>query len=102
MTAPDRAFRTREIAGQLRDIIEHGPDPAERAAREAARTDPWRWYCRICGATGEKPDPVARDLEANEHLLTTRCGNGDVFAGEDSGRLLHVWSYPLAALAYRD
>ena len=63
------------------------------AAEEAARTDPWRWYCRLCGAAGEDPDRGGRDWEAGEHLRTTPCGRHVVVGTAEAGRLLHVWTY---------
>ena len=86
------------IVARLREIALNPPAPAELAAREAARTDPWRWYCRTCGATGEDPDPGGRDWEAGEHLRTTSCGAHEITGYEESGRLLHVWTYPRSAV----
>lgn len=86
------------IVARLREIALNPDYPAQKAAREAARTDPWRWYCRICGATGEDPDPGGRDREAGEHLRTTSCGAHEITGHEESGRLLHVWTYPRSAV----
>ena len=68
-----------------------------RPLKSAERTDPWVWYCRLCGAKGAVDDgPGAReqrDLEAAEHLRTAPCGRHGVIRREESGRLLHVWTY---------
>ena len=76
----------------LRDIM-RGPDPAALAAREAARTDPWRWYCRLCGASGESDGRAERDQAALAHLNSTPCGDHRFPGRAWAGRLLHVWSY---------
>jgi hypothetical protein len=90
------------IVARLREIALNPPTPAEIAAREAARTDPWRWYCRTCGARGAVDDgPGARELrdrEAGEHLCETDCGRHEIAGREESGRLLHVWTYPRSAV----
>jgi hypothetical protein len=92
-----------ELVARLREIALNPPTPAEIAAREAARTDPWRWYCRTCGAEGAVNDGTGareyRDKAAEEHLRETRCGRREVTAREESGRLLHVWTYPRSAVA---
>jgi hypothetical protein len=91
------------IIARLRDIALNPPSPAEIAAREAARTDPWRWYCRTCGAKGAVDDGSgareARDEAAAAHLRETGCGRDEVTAREESGRLLHMWTYPRTAVA---
>jgi len=83
-------------------IIERGVDYEKLAAEEAARTDPWRWYCRLCGVQGAVADgPGARerrDEEAAGHLSGTPCGRYEIEARSESGRLLHVWSYPRSAV----
>ncbi len=65
------------------------------------RTDPWRWYCRICGAEGEAAEEAVRDLDAAAHLEDTPCGRHAVTGWVTSGRLLHVWSYPASAVAWK-
>lgn len=84
----------------LQAIAENPPDPAVITAREAARTDPWRWYCRICGATGEAAKRQPRDEAARAHLEQAPCGSHDVTGWAESGRLLHVWTYPRSAIAW--
>jgi hypothetical protein len=95
---PDR----NEIVARLREIALNPDYPAQKAAREAARTDPWRWYCRLCGARGAVDDGPgardARDQAAYAHLRETRCGRFEVTGREESGRLRHVWTYPLSAV----
>ena len=81
------------IAKLLRDIWENPPDPGKLAAAEAARTDPWRWYCRICGAKGEAAGPGARDTAAMSHLGNAGCGRHPTLGRAMAGRLLHVWTY---------
>lgn len=87
-----------KIIAALRKIVEQPADLEKLAAREAARTDPWRWYCRLCGATGEDPDRGGRDWEAGEHLRITRCGRYEITGSAEAGRLLHVWTYPRSAV----
>jgi hypothetical protein len=92
-----------ELVARLREIALNPPTSEQIAAREAARTDPWRWYCRLCGAGGAVSDGLGareyRDKAAEEHLRETRCGRFEVCAREESGRLLHVWTYPRTAVA---
>ena len=63
------------------------------AAYEAARTDPWRWYCRSCGATGQDDSEPGRDLEALGHIDACKFGRRPTVCSESIGRLMHVWSY---------
>lgn len=87
----------------MRDLAEHPPDPVkaqmEALAAAEARGDPWRWYCRLCGAKGEAAARDDRDAGAAEHLAATRCGRGAIHPQAEAGRLLHVWSYSPAAVA---
>ena len=54
------------------------------------RSDPWRWYCRLCGATGAADSDASRDQDGFDQ--TTTCGpDGGVFRFVGAGRLLHVW-----------
>lgn len=69
------------------------------AAEEAARTDPWRWYCRLCGQRGEASTEEERDAGAAAHMRDTPCGRHEIHRAEKAGRLLHVWSYPRSAVA---
>lgn len=104
MTDEERAERERitpYLEALARRVLETIADPefyVRLAAEEAARTDPWRWYCRLCGATGEDPDRGGRDWEAGEHLRTTACGRHEIAGCRESGRLLHVWTYPRPAV----
>ena len=82
-----------------RRVMEHGIDREKLAAEEAARTDPWRWYCRLCGAKGEAAIAADRDAQAVAHMRDTRCGQHEIHRSEAAGRLLHVWSYPRSAAA---
>jgi hypothetical protein len=66
---------------------------ARLAAEEAARTDPWRWACRLCGATGGADERHDRNIAATAHLNDTPCGRGTIRTSAEAGRLLHVWSY---------
>lgn len=63
------------------------------AAHEAARTDPWRWYCRLCGATGENADRTVRNTEAYSHVSADGPHQHPTVADAEVGRLLHVWCY---------
>lgn len=57
------------------------------------RTDPWRWYCRLCGATGSCVTDVERNVRAFAHLRHGPCGEGVMLGQAAFGHLLHVWSY---------
>jgi hypothetical protein len=57
------------------------------------RTDPWRWYCRLCGARGEAATEPVRNAAAAEHLRTTECGRHHQPGRAIAGRLLHVWTF---------
>jgi hypothetical protein len=98
-----RARWIEKLAEIAQQVIEQGVDYEKLAEEEAARTDPWRWYCRLCGAEGAVSDGLGareyRDKAAEEHLRETRCGRFEVPAREESGRLLHVWTYPRTAVA---
>jgi len=83
-----------EVMDLIRRICENPPDPEKLAAAEAARTDPWRWYCRTCGERGEAPEPGTRDEGAAAHLASTPCGRHAIPGRAEAGRLLHVWTYP--------
>ena len=88
--------------GKFADLLAKVAQPVNQerlAAREAERTDPWRWYCRLCGAKGEATLAAARDDAAADHLRTTPCGRHEIHKTEESGRLLHVWSYPREAVS---
>jgi hypothetical protein len=64
------------------------------AEAAAARTDPWRWYCRLCGAVGADASRLVRNDQADAHLDTCRPGGRRPTVGTaEAGRLLHVWSY---------
>ena len=82
---------------RLIDKILQPIDYAAIAAHEAARTDPWVYYCRLCGQRESIPHGIGaqeeRDALARLHLATTRCGRGRSIGWETSGRLLHVWTY---------
>lgn len=59
-----------------------------------ARTDPWRWYCRLCGAEGENADRTVTYEQAMAHVASGQpCGRGVNVGEVQSGRLLHVWTY---------
>lgn len=70
------------------------PEHKQRLAEEeAARTDPWRWYCRICGAEWQDDSRIVRNDQAREHLAGTTCGRGTRLGEAEAGRLSHVWTY---------
>jgi len=90
------------IARIIRDIADRPIDPARLAAKEAARTDPWRWYCRHCGEKGEAADPATRDQAGKAHLEQAPCGRHEITGWVTAGRLLHVWTYPKSAIAWQN
>ena len=104
VTPEERAERERltPYLEALVDILSRPVDYEKLAAEEAARTDPWRWYCRLCGAGGAVDDgPGARerrDEDAAGHLFATPCGRHEIAGRAESGRLLHVWTYPQSAV----
>ncbi len=60
----------------------------------AQRTDPWRWYCRLCGAEGQHEDRTAAREDAYTHIAEGKpCGRGRHIGASGAGRLLHVWTY---------
>lgn len=71
------------------------PEFQQRLAKRAAeRTDPWRWYCRLCGEEGESDSRVVSREAAYAHIADGQvCGRGAVKDQAESGRLLHVWSW---------
>ena len=89
----------RALTERIIEMVSRPIDWEKYAAEQAARTDPWCWYCRLCGASGQDPDEGGRDWEAGEHLRTTRCGRFPVVGSARAGRMLHVWTYPASALA---
>ena len=90
---PD-AIKVEGIVGDLL-AMKDDPDFQQRLAEhEAARTDPWKWYCRLCGATGEHAERVKCREEAMAHVASDQpCGRGSQLGQAESGRLLHVWTY---------
>lgn len=57
------------------------------------RSDPWRWYCRLCGAEGEHDDELERTEAARDHARTEHPqGPGGQLVEDYSGRLMHVWT----------
>jgi hypothetical protein len=82
------------------EFIRRAFDPVEQAERtlqlaehEATRTDPWRWYCRLCGAEGQADNYPERDREAFAHVDACPHGRFADVRTAEHGRLLHVWSY---------
>lgn len=71
----------------LADLRENPPSLEVLAADTAARTDPWRWYCRLCGSKGDAAEPEARDEAARAHLRETPCGRHEVTGWAAAGRL---------------
>lgn len=78
----DAARRLLDAIAEMQATRDADPEAwAQRIAeQQAARTDPWRWYCRICGATGEAPKPGERNATAAAHGTPV----------DESGRLLHI------------
>jgi hypothetical protein len=96
-----------DVVQRILEAVSRPVDYEKLAAEEAARTDPWKWYCRLCGATGSVDhtgdrvaDEDVRDAAAFAHLTDTRCGQHGVLGWEKSGRLLHVWTYSRSAVAH--
>lgn len=87
------------LVAMLRDLALNPPAQAELDAKTAARADPWRWYCRLCGDKGEAPTEHERDALGRAHLNETSCGRHEVTGWEKAGRLLHVWTFPASAVA---
>jgi hypothetical protein len=85
MSAEDRRGA---VLDRLRAALADPDPPGKVEATQAARTDPWRWYCRLCGEEGSDP---SRDGAAWAHVEAAH-GLGDLRSAE-AGRLLHVWSY---------
>jgi hypothetical protein len=83
----------------LRDLAGNPAGEEKLAAEEAARADPWCWYCRLCGARGSEPGREARDTAARAHLGETPCGRHAVTGWAEAGHLLHVWTWPRSAAA---
>lgn len=83
-----------ELAEKVLAMV-NDPDHINRvAAQQAARTDPWRWYCRLCGETGENADRTIRNSEAYRHVGPDGPhGQRQHIADGEHGRLLHVWCY---------
>ena len=81
----------------VEQVLSRPVDLEALAAEEAARTDPWRWYCRLCGTKGEAGREDERDAGAALHLETTPCGRHAMTGTARAGRLLHVWTYPPSA-----
>jgi hypothetical protein len=68
MSEGDAAGR---LAARLFQLMEEADTPEfkqRRAAQAAARTDPWRWYCRLCGAEGEDESRVVSRAAAYAHV----------------------------------
>lgn len=82
-----------EVRALLARIISDPDYASRRAAREAARTDPWCWYCRRCGAEGADDSRVTRNEQAYEHTQACASGVGPRAGSSEAGRLLHVWTY---------
>lgn len=60
---------------------------------ETSRTDPFRWYCRLCGAQGEHEQMATRDRLAQQHLEQSDRGLGIRPGRAETGRVLQVWTY---------
>jgi hypothetical protein len=88
MSAEDRRGA---VLDRLRAALADPDLPGKVEAAQAARTDQWRWYCRLCGEEGSDPLRAARDGAARAHV---EAAHGLAHLGQaEAGRLLHVWSY---------
>jgi hypothetical protein len=82
-----------EALDKLLGIIADPVRQAEGELYEENRTDPYRWYCRKCGAEGEATEASERDSDAYSHVEERPCGVGPTLGTAASGHLLHLWSY---------
>lgn len=80
-------------AGDLRRQLAEARADGSVARAQAERTDPWRWYCRICGAKGADPSRVVRNDQALDHAKECPPGGRPNIDTSETGRLLHVWSH---------
>lgn len=80
---------------RLFDPVRQAEDAIRLAEHTAARTDPWCWYCRRCGAKGAEDDEQSRDTAAFAHVDTCPLGRGVRVGTDAAGRLRHVWSFTL-------
>jgi hypothetical protein len=78
---------------QMDDPVWQAEHALRLAEYTANRTDPWRWYCRTCGAEGKADTEQARDAEGFGHLDICRFGRRPTVGTDSAGRLRHVWSY---------
>jgi hypothetical protein len=79
---------------KLIDMLSDPIRQAEAILHEKNRTDPWSWYCRICGATGEHTTRPGRDAQAMDHVVTMHWHSDDTWGQAEAGHLLHIWCYP--------
>ena len=64
------------------------------ALKEAERTDPWRYYCRLCGHKDQNESRTELIDMAMAHIADGQpCGAGSIKMADQAGRLMHVWSY---------
>jgi hypothetical protein len=82
-----------ELVDLMADPVWQAEHALRLAAYEAARTDPWRWYCRLCGAEGQADTEADRDLVAFGHVDACPDGCHATVRTESHGRLRHVWSF---------
>lgn len=82
-----------ELIDRLLCAVNDPDFPTKLAREEAERTDPWRWYCRICGAEGADSDRTVSVQQAHAHLDGCSCALRPTLGQAQAGRLLHVWRY---------
>jgi hypothetical protein len=84
---------TERLVTRILALLDDPALPQKVAEAQAARIDPWRWYCRRCGAKGQDASRPVRNEQAARHLGETECGRGRYHEEAESGRLLHVWTW---------
>ena len=85
------------VRGGLGMACDLDPHPRRGQVTTLERTDPWRWYCRLCGERGERQTGLERDEAALSH--TGNCPSGpphELLGWASEGRLVHVWTYGTA------
>lgn len=80
-----------EFLDLLADPVWQAEHELRLATYEAARTDPWRWYCRTCGAEGEAEKQHIRDRDAYRHIISPEGHGRPAVRVASHGRLKHVW-----------
>lgn len=92
---PDDPLRRLYAAAVARRVCLERLSPLEAVAEQLERDDPWRWWCRHCGAGGAREDEMARDFDAADHVRAAHAKPwSQQIVMASSGRLAHVWPLP--------